>query len=246
MIAGLCSVTFRSLPPEQVAAIAARCGLAAIEWGGDVHAPPGDLAAARRCAEASRRHGITTLSYGSYLAAGQAADAAPVLAAAGALGASHLRVWAGLRGLASAQAGAAAHAACAAELRALAAAAPMPVSVEYHPLTLSDGPDAANALLAAAAAPNLASLWQPDYGLLDPAVALAELAALGPRLSHLHVFHWTAEKERRPLAEGAALWRPVLRATARPGRIAFLEFTRGDDPEALAEDAATLRAWLAG
>ena len=38
--AGLVSISFRQLPPEEIAALARDAGLAFIEWGSDVHAPP--------------------------------------------------------------------------------------------------------------------------------------------------------------------------------------------------------------
>src|SRR5690625_6345640 len=43
---GICSVTYRDLPPEEIVPLAAEAGLECIEWGGDVHVAPGvpDLA----------------------------------------------------------------------------------------------------------------------------------------------------------------------------------------------------------
>ena len=43
---GLCSVTFRSLPPREVVRVAAEANLDGIEWGADVHVPVGELATA--------------------------------------------------------------------------------------------------------------------------------------------------------------------------------------------------------
>jgi hypothetical protein len=67
---------------------------------------------------------------------------------------------------------------------------------------------------------------------------------------NLHVFHRQASPtgpDRRPLAEGAAGW-PHSFPALDPGRddFALLELARGDQPEQLAADAATLSAWLAG
>src|SRR5699024_11930088 len=43
---GICSVTYRDLPPEEIVPLTAEAGLEGIEWGGDVHVAPGvpDLA----------------------------------------------------------------------------------------------------------------------------------------------------------------------------------------------------------
>ena len=45
---GLVSVTFRKLTPEKIIELVSEAGLNAIEWGGDVHVPHGDL---KRAAE---------------------------------------------------------------------------------------------------------------------------------------------------------------------------------------------------
>src|SRR5690606_9402260 len=96
---GLCSVTFRSLPVEEVVRHAAAAGLEGIEWAGDAHVPPGDLDAATHARTVTEEAGLAVTSYGSYLtfvgsdeevhAAGGA-----VIAAARALGAPRIRVWA--------------------------------------------------------------------------------------------------------------------------------------------------------
>lgn len=67
---GLVSVTFRQLPADEVAEVAAKAGLAAIEWGGDVHVPLGNLVAAQRVKALSEVHGLEIAAYGSYLRAG--------------------------------------------------------------------------------------------------------------------------------------------------------------------------------
>ena len=79
-----------------------------------------------------------------------------------------------------------------------------------------------------------------------PAADAAEVASLGARLSHLHVYEWAGAEDRRPLADGGDRWRAVLDAASALGgdRVAFLEFVAGDDPDALRRDAATLRSWL--
>lgn len=43
---GLVSVTFRQKSVEEIAALTAEAGLSGVEWGGDVHVPPGDREAA--------------------------------------------------------------------------------------------------------------------------------------------------------------------------------------------------------
>ncbi len=257
LLPGLCSITFRALPPEAVITLAAECGLAGIEWGADIHVRPHDRAGARAVAARCRDTGLAIASYGSYVEAGShitGQNFADVLEAAQALGAPNIRIWAGQRGCSSAEASletrnAAAHALH--DMAAKAATLGISLSLEFHPHTLNDGAEASLALIAAARHPNLHTYWQPRPGIaLDEAEA--ELDALAPHLSHLHVFHWKASGERQPLAEGADFWRPLLtRVSAMPTphgrpRFALLEFVSGDDPDALRRDAKTLCNWLDG
>lgn len=63
---GLVSISFRQHSVEEVARAARDAGLKAIEWGGDVHVPHGDIEAARRAADVSRECGLSCTHYGSY------------------------------------------------------------------------------------------------------------------------------------------------------------------------------------
>jgi sugar phosphate isomerase/epimerase len=244
---GLVSVTFRQLTPEEVIAAAAAARLAAIEWGGDVHVPHGDLSAASRVAELTTAAGLKVAAYGSYYRLAHSDDAVPVVRTAAALGAETVRVWAGRRP--SAEADAAYWAAVVADaqrLASLAADAGMSISFEYHRNTLTDTRASTARLLDALPGPAIRTLWQPQPER-DREENLADLRAVLPRLTNLHVFAWTATGERRPLADGTADWQAYLaEAAAAPGeRYALLEFVVGDDPARLAPDAATLAALIA-
>ena len=48
---GLTSVTFRGLSADSVIDYCKRCGLCAVEWGSDVHVPPGNIAVAKTVSE---------------------------------------------------------------------------------------------------------------------------------------------------------------------------------------------------
>jgi sugar phosphate isomerase/epimerase len=234
---GLCSVTLRRLGVDAVVDVAAGAGLAAIEWGADVHVPPGDDAAAGAARAAGERAGVAVASYGSYFRAGDDPPAAfaPVLRSARALGAPRVRVWAG--STASADAGPDRRAEVVAGLRAaVEAAAPLEVALEFHGGTLTDEVDSTLELLDAV--PGLRTYWQPPQGLADEA-ALAGLRRLSPRVAALHVFSWWPRAERLALAERTGLWREAL---ALAGDVdALLEFVPGDDPALVAREAETLR-----
>jgi hypothetical protein len=83
---GLCSVTFRRLDPAAIVALTQQAGLGAIEWGGDIHVPPGDEKMARVVGRMTLDAGLRLPSYGSYYRVGQAPESfADVLASAVAL-----------------------------------------------------------------------------------------------------------------------------------------------------------------
>jgi sugar phosphate isomerase/epimerase len=246
---GLCSVTFRSLAPADVIEAAVAAGVEGIEWGADVHVPPGEEAIAgdvrARCADAN----VTCPSYGSYLAAGKSSPerTPPVLATAATLGATNVRVWCPFGVPPGTDDDLFRRAADdLATWSAMAADLGLTVSTEFHVGTLTETAQSTRDLLDAAGRPdNLFTYWQPVEGrpLLD------EAASIRSDVSHVHVFHWAPGGDRRPLAEGDH-WQGLLDELARParfdgGRFAFLEFVRDESTDQLVADAATLRGWLA-
>jgi sugar phosphate isomerase/epimerase len=254
---GLCSITFRTRSANEVLDIAARSGVEGIEWGADAHVAPGDLATAERIAARSRDVGIEVASYGSYLGftppdGDDGAKTAAVLDSAEALGAPMVRIWTEL--------GVSPDAAPDDRRRVThrtagfvdaVAARGLVAALEFHPFTLTETAASANRLLDDLARSNLRTHWQPDPALAA-ADAVDELAAVTGRLAHLHVFSWGPDgiADRRPLADGAAVWAPALALAERDGaplagrRYALCEYVRGDEPDQLVADVHTLRRWL--
>jgi sugar phosphate isomerase/epimerase len=256
VLPGLCSVTLRALPVGEVIDLAARAGLAGIEWGGDVHVPPGDIAAAGRVAALSSEAGLTCPSYGSYLQPDASDDdIESVCRTASTLGATNVRVWTpvGEASAGTSDARRAEIAAGLAHVASLAANHGLSVGIEFHGWTLTDTAASAVSLVEAAEAENLFTYWQPIYWdstlLDDPDGQVAEFDLLTRHLAHMHVYWWRG-LDRFPLATGELAVQPALRRATIDGRwsgrdrYAFLEFVENDDPEALMRDAATLRSWL--
>jgi sugar phosphate isomerase/epimerase len=249
-MAGLCSVTLRGEPIDAIARLAHECGLSGIEWGADVHVPPGNTQAAHRARDASAAAGVELLSYGTYLLAGDLpsdADIECALDTAVALGAPNVRIWTPI-GDEPESARRGEIVAAVARVSELAALRSLTVGIEYHGGTLTATRDSAQALLAEVGAPNLHSYWQPSYWFNNRTVAddIADVRALGSSLSHLHVYEWTGATERRPLACGETRWRAVIDGlvpSVTP-RAAFLEFVEDDDTENVRRDAATLRGLI--
>lgn len=249
MKTGLVSVTFRQLNPFQIIRLVREAGLDGIEWGADVHVPPGAGRPVGEIRRAMEAEGLVTLSYGSYhrLGSGQMEAFRPVVDCACLLGAPNIRVWAGTTGSrdtdASQRRRIVEEALRCAEL---ADAYGMDLSLEYHGNTLTDALPSALALLDEVSHPRLRLYWQPLHPLEEEAVHLAELEALRGtnRLTCLHVYHWR-NGERLMLRDGWVQWLERIRRVRTAAQAALLEFVADDRPERFLEDARTLRELLA-
>lgn len=251
-LAGLVSVSFRKHSPREIVQLVSDSGLDGIEWGGDIHAPHGDIQRAREIRRMVSDAGLRTLAYGSYYKLGVSeASGLPfraVLESAVALGAPIIRVWAGEAGSDKATAGTwDAVRRDAERVAVLAAESGVKVGLEFHGGTLNDTPEAARRLWKELEHPNLHSLWQPLVSL-SAEEKEESLRVVLPRICHVHVFHWLPSWERRPLIEGVDDWRRWLGIICKhhPGVAAMLEFLRDDDPDHLAADARTLKEVLCG
>ena len=244
---GMTSVTLRHLSWQRVLHCAAEAGLSGIEWGGDIHVPPGDIELAQRVKNATAAAGLSVLSYGSYYRVGCSLKGTdgftPLLASAVALEAPVIRVWAGDKGSQEADAAWLQRVAEDTErIVELAAKEEIQVAYEFHGGTLTDSGESAVRLLRQVKGP-IRTYWQPSVGL-TVSQRLAELEAVLPWLICLHVFHWR-DRERLPLAEGEEEWAQYLALLPADDEFsAVLEFVKGDKPEQLRVDAATLHDLL--
>ncbi|MDA0160073.1 hypothetical protein OM076_07355 [Solirubrobacter ginsenosidimutans] len=161
---GLCSVTLRALGIEAVVAVAADAGLECIEWGADVHVPPGDLDAARRARAATESAGLRVASYGSYWRC--AGPFAPVLASARELGAPRVRIWAGEVGSAGASPAEREEIARAARAAAATAVSP-PATAATPPTTAATPPTTAATPPTTAATPATTATSPPATAPID-------------------------------------------------------------------------------
>lgn len=247
---GLVSVSFRPLAGEEIIRLAKETGLAAVEWGGDVHVPAGDTARAKEIRKATEEAGLTVAAYGSYYKLGTHDDPEEafrqVLSCAVALGAPVVRIWAGTTPSAAITEEARAALTAEARLAADAAAAHgLTVTFECHRHTLTDDWRSSLRLLEEIGKDNVKMYWQPNEDLTFEQ-NLQALTALLPQVVNLHVFHWPRPDVRLPLREGADRWKEYLRIAASDGkdRCCLLEFMPDDDPATLPTEAALLRKLL--
>jgi sugar phosphate isomerase/epimerase len=194
--------------------------------------------------------GLATVCYGSYVRLGEDDPATfqPAIDSARAMVAPSIRVWAGRRSPKDADPVYRQRVIDAAlSFADLAAAAKLLMCYEHHADTLTETDDSALELLDRTGDhPAVRTLWQPPHGrTVDQNVST--LRALLPWVHHVHVFHWPARHTTAPLEDGADEWKAYLAALRRankPGPL-LLEFVKGDSPEQLREDAATLHDWIA-
>jgi sugar phosphate isomerase/epimerase len=259
MKTGLCSITFRQLTQEEIVLLVEKSGLDAIEWGGDIHVPPGDLVQAKTARTLTENAGLQVGAYGSYYKIldeeNRPVDFQPVLDSALALGADTVRIWAGQKG--SDRARPADWNRIVEESRKIAQAASdhhVRIAFEFHNNTLTDSNESAQRLLQEIDHPNIYTYWQPMYWGPDMNCRLQGLELLKDRILNLHVFHWLYDAtkptwleavNRRPLKEGEEDWKKYLSIPLpERERFAFLEFVRNDDPSQFLEDAQVLAKWV--
>ena len=247
MKTGLTSVTFRQKSPEEIIALAKEAGLTGIEWGGDIHVPAGDTKTASEIGRKTREAGLAVLSYGSYYRGDEGEDVAPVLASAKALGAPVIRIWAGRKPLEeSSPEEVKALVGRIREAAEMAQEEGMDLALEYHRGTATQTVSGALELLKEIRACNVSCYWQPNPELTKEE-HLAEIDALLPFLSNIHVFSWTKESLRLPLAAGEDCWLSYLNRIREGGknRALILEFVKDDSPEQFRADAGSLKEWAA-
>lgn len=245
---GLSSATRRQLAVESVVEFAAKANLSSVEWGGDVHVPPGDLAAAEHAARATAEAGLRVAGYASYFRPGVhgVGDFGLVLETARALGAPRVRIWAGRVG--STRSTSEQRRQVVETTRAIArraAAVGIDLAFESSGGTLTDELLSTERLLAEVDRPNVLTYWQPAAGAPDAEV-IGGLERLLPKVTGVHILSWRSGHDPHPLCERAELWRVVLDRLAVTGKRVdvLLEFVPNDDAEALHREGSTLRELL--
>lgn len=236
--AGLVSISFRKHTPQELAAEAARCGLGMIEWGGDVHAPAGDVVVAEAVKNFTQNAGLQCPTYGSYfrLGAMPEGEEAKVAASAKTLGSNIIRVWGGVKGSAELTED---------EYKALVAAArktcrelkDFTVALECHMNTVTDDYNYSLRFLNDVAEDNLAMYWQP-HQFKTTEYNLQAAKALAPFVKNVHVFHWR-ERNRYPLAGEVDLWKRYAEIIGTDVPY-MLEFMPDDRLETLEAEAKAL------
>jgi len=246
---GLCSVTFRGKSAEEVIEIARANSLAGIEWGGDIHVPPGTPASrVKEIVGKCRAAGIAIPSYGSYFNVldHPPENFAPVIETAALLGAGTIRVWAGwvlpdemtpgqFEKITSTSW----------EIAEAASRKNIKVAFEFHDNTPTQGGDNALKVLKGIGHPNMYTYWQAVHPN-DYAESLGNLEKVYPKLVNIHIQNNDGEKPL-PLGDYREMWGEVLRRLKRKdfNGYGFFEFNPDNSPEQLEKDVKLIRELLA-
>lgn len=248
IIPGLVSVTFREQTADWVIGRCRKAGLLAVEWSENIHVFPGDVTGAAELSEKTAAAGLEIAAYGSYYQLGEYQQPEAVfhesLAAAAALKAPIIRIWAGTKPSAEVD-DEVFHrmAEEAALLSETARGCGIKVALEWHRNTLTDTNESGIRLLTEAGHPNLYTLWQPTPEL-DMKARMDGIDQLGDRILNLHIYYWRG-REKRPLWEGLAEWEKYLaHVNDNSRRYGLLEFVMEGSEAQFFEDAAVLRDML--
>ncbi|GEM03074.1 xylose isomerase [Halolactibacillus miurensis] len=245
---GLCSITFRQHTPKDIIVLAKDQQLQAIEWGGDIHVPPGNLTRAKEIGDLTRAHGLRVSSYGSYYHAGTEEDFDAVLETALALETSHIRIWAGRMDKSKTPKTYSEETfqhivqdiiRCAIEAKKHA----ITLHLEYHAFTYTDSGQAALKLIQAVNQPNVKLYWQP-LGSFTKEQQVLDLNMLQSYISHIHVFQWDETFNRYPLDTGESTWLDYIRVLEQSqSHLYLMEFVKNDNINQFNQDVQTLHHW---
>ena len=244
---GICSVTFRKKGPLEMIQMAVKAELDGIEWGGDIHVPHGDTAAAESVKRLSKEAGLCVMSYGSYYTlCKKDLNFKNVLDTAISLEAPNIRIWAG--NISPMKADDDDYKRAADELQSIcqrAIESEITISLEFHRNTLTQTAESTLCLINMADSPNLFTYWQPNPDIKDNE---SELKNILPSLTNMHVFHWIKNEQdgsdkRCDLQDGTDDWKRYIEI-AGTDRNYLLEFVKNDLEENFYRDAETLRRMI--
>ncbi len=242
---GLCSISFRSLSVDEIIDLVKKAGLNTVEWGSDVHAPVGNLDAARSVARRTAQAGLSIVSYGSYYRCDPKEDFTPYAETADVLGAKIIRIWASEKDAETfSDAEYAELVQSVQRAAAIAAKYGQTLAFEHHFGTYCNNAANTLRLLQDVGRDNVKTYWQPAYwsGADSRETDLDTIRQFQDRIVGVHVYKWSGF-QRFALEEGRADWQAY--ADLIRGNRYYLEFAKGDSTEQLLEDARVLHDVLA-
>ncbi len=235
---GLVSVSFRNRTPREILTAMKECGLTHIEWGSDVHCPPGK---AEEIALLQKEYGIVCSSYGTYfyLGSNPISELHSYIEAAKALGTNVLRLWCGNKNSQdyseSEKAELFSECKKAAEL---AEESGVILCMECHIRSYTNKKESALELMKAIDSPSFRMYWQPNqFRTEEENIAYASLLSL--YTVNIHVFNWK-ETKMYPLNDAKDIWKKYL-SCFDDDKTLLLEFMPDGRLETLKTEAEALK-----
>ena len=244
--AGLVSVSFRKLSPEEIVRVAVAAGLKYIEWGSDVHAPYTEQDRLQEIKQLQTDYGVRCCSYGTYFRLGitPMEELSGYIRAAKLLGTNILRLWAGNQSpwLLSEEEKHALVAQCC-EAAKLAEEEEVILCLECHRNTYTETKEAARELMEEVNSPAFIMYWQP-HSTRTQEENIEYTRMLREYTTHIHTFYWKGS-EKYSLAAGIEEWRTYLREFSGNHK-ALLEFMPDGKIESLCYETEILREIING
>ncbi len=245
---GLCSVTFRELPPEEVVKLAKKNGVELIEWGGDIHVPQGNYERAKEVKALTEKYGLECLSYGSYYRFSDGEDFEVVSKTAEILGSKIIRIWAGWKDAEEVdEIGYQALLGRLKECVKIAESRGQLIAFEFHPWTYCNYAKNVLKLLQDVNANNLYTYWQPKFRLRGRTHEELlrhneeEIRLLMEKILNVHVYAWKDEV-RNLLATDTEEWERYIEILG--DRNYYIEFVQDGKVENFESDCKTLKKLL--
>lgn len=241
---GLVSISFRNRTAEEIIQAVKEAGLSAIEWGGDVHVPHGNVSRAEEVKALCKNADISIPEYGSYYFIGESEPELweNALASARALDTPLIRVLGGKKSSDSLTI--AEYDALIADAQRICDMAPdRTLCLECHGSSITDEYHMTLQFLQDVSRKNLKMFWQPNQFRCF-AYNIDALEALLPYIRSVHVFSWKRE-QHFPLAQGKKEWAEYIKRLNTKSNIHYmLEFMHDGRIESLSETAKELKEWL--
>ena len=241
---GVVSVSFRQLSVDEVISYTKAAGLAAIEWGSDVHAPYTDKERLDYIAKAQAEAGLYCSSYGTYFKLGEhdTEELRGYIAAAKILGTNILRLWCGNKNYADLLPEEREHIISESKKAAkIAEEEGAVLCMECHNRSFTNTLEGALDLMRSVNSPAFRMFWQPS--ITDGFEANMNYAKeIAPYTYNIHVFYYEDGK-KHPLADGVGEWKSYLSCFSGDRNL-LLEFMPDNSPESLATEAATLNSLI--
>lgn len=237
---GMTSVTFRKKSIEEIIDVTKESGLDAIEWGGDVHVPLGDIAIADKTARLTQDANLKVASYGSYFRVGK--DSVEVfdrvLETAKALNAPVIRIWCG--DISSKDTSDSRFNEYVRDIQYIAKRAEkygIVIASEYHNGTYNDSVSSALRLIKEVDMANYKTYWQTlSFDDSD----FESLKALLPYVVTIHVFAWNKYGKRYALKKHYKKWHNIINLCKSRDVNFIMEFVKRDSDRRFLKDSATL------